>query len=314
MKKLITFLLVILVLFTGYNEWHSNKGQSVNALIGDISFTNKYGKLPDAQTDEKLRISTHLEYVENLLRKKDISDLSPFLQQRRLLVLNLLHIYREAAVFPHNYDYPDNRIPCFIDRNGNICAVGYLVEQTAGRETAEKINKNHQYDELLAMNDRVVDEWINSSGLTKEECAMIQPSYGGDQSNYNHISNSYGVPSAIFSGVNLSLSTINVIQATKGAKSKVAPIAGILSGIGQVTLGVAKYPKELQTLNGPVTNESEKTLSLFNIGFGTTTIILSTWNLFANKPKDEKDLSWNVFSFSTHEHNPGIGLNIIKRL
>ena len=30
----------------------------------------------------------------------------------------------------------------------------------------------------MDMSDEMVDDWINNSGLTKEECAMIQPTYG----------------------------------------------------------------------------------------------------------------------------------------
>jgi hypothetical protein len=97
---------------------------------------------------------------------------------KRNHLLDLLHDYWTKAVFPRNYDYKAERKPCFIDKDGTICAVGYLVEQTAGREAAETINFKHKYDVVMEMNDEMVDNWINKSGLTKEECAMIQPTYG----------------------------------------------------------------------------------------------------------------------------------------
>jgi hypothetical protein len=71
----------------------------------------------------------------------------------------------------------DDRKPCFIDDGGNICAVGYLVEQTAGRAAAEAINARHQYDELLAMDDPTLLAWATKSGFTLTELAMIQPTY-----------------------------------------------------------------------------------------------------------------------------------------
>jgi len=156
----------------------SMKEMTINPVLGDISFVSKYGYLPNATTDENLRIVTHFEYVENLLRQKDVSNLSPELQQRRQQMINLFHDYKVAGKFPRNYDYSDQRRPCFIDKDNTICAVGYLVEQTAGRTAAEAINEKFKYDDLLDMNYALVDDWVAESGLTKEEVAMIQPTYG----------------------------------------------------------------------------------------------------------------------------------------
>jgi hypothetical protein len=159
------------------NESSFHKSQWVNLILGDISYESAFGHKPDATTDNNLRIRTHLEYVENLLRNKNVSDLSTNLQTKRNHLLDLLHDYWTNGVFPKNYDYVDQRKPCFIDKDGTICAVGYLLEQTTSRQVADEINNKHKYDELLAMNSSTVDNWILTSGLTKEECAMIQPTY-----------------------------------------------------------------------------------------------------------------------------------------
>src|SRR5687768_3370958 len=169
MKKFISAaaVIIITILIFSFNR-SAQKNTSVNPIIGDESFVNKFGSLPGKNTDEDLRIKTHLEYVESLLRKKDISNLPAHLKEKRLQVLNLLHSYWTAGVFPRNYDHSERK-PCFIDKDKRICAVGFLIEKTAGRNAAEQINTNHKYDELLAMNDKVVDNWIATSGLTKEE-------------------------------------------------------------------------------------------------------------------------------------------------
>ena len=219
------FILTILVLaiLTSCNRKSSEIDQTVNAVIGDISFLETFGNLPTKQTNEDLRLQTHLKYVENILRNKDNSNLTKEQQQNRLKILDLLNEYWTAGVFPRNYDYPNQRIPCFIDKNGNICAVGYLIEQTAGRQIAEKINTKFKYEYLLAMNDPTLDSWVLSSGLTKEECAMIQPAYGQVPTD-NYISTSYGVSSSVIGGLNLSLNTINGIQISKGTNNKTVPI------------------------------------------------------------------------------------------
>ncbi|MFY7998530.1 MAG: T9SS type A sorting domain-containing protein [Candidatus Kapaibacteriota bacterium] len=150
---------------------------TVNAILGDISFVKTFGKAPTEATNERLRIQTHLEYVENLLRKADVAHLSTPLRERRARMLALLLEYRLAGAFPVNCDFPHERRPCFIDAAGNICAVGYLIEQTAGRALAERITAAHKYDVLADMAMPELTAWVAASGLTARECGMIQPSY-----------------------------------------------------------------------------------------------------------------------------------------
>jgi hypothetical protein len=150
----------------------------VNAILGDESFKFYFGKYPAQRTEESLRIATHLRYVEWYLRSVPVTHLSTEKIQSRNQMLDLLHQYREAGDFPSNFDFPGERRPCFIDRNKNICAVGYLIEQTAGRALAEKINATHQYEYITNMQSiPELQYWIEQSGLTLLECAMIQPSY-----------------------------------------------------------------------------------------------------------------------------------------
>lgn len=84
--------------------------------------------------------------------------------------------YWKAEVFPMNTEYAERK-PCFIDEEGNICAVGYLVEMTAGKEAAKSINRVFQYATINEMESDLLEEWIATSGLTKKEYAMIQPTY-----------------------------------------------------------------------------------------------------------------------------------------
>ena len=122
MKHLtIIFTLIVATLFLVCNTSSVDKSQMVNPLLGDISYESKFGHKPDATTDNNLRIRTHLEYVESLLRSKDVSKLSTDLKTKRNQLLNLLHEYWTNGVFPKNYDYPDQRKTCFIDKDGVIC-------------------------------------------------------------------------------------------------------------------------------------------------------------------------------------------------
>jgi len=315
--KNLTIILTISVatIFLAFNKTLVDKSQLVNPILGDFSYESKFGHKPDATTDNNLRIITHLEYIENLLRSKDVSNLSAELKTKRKHLLDLLHNYWTNGIFPKNYDFADQRKPCFIDKDGTICAVGYLVEQTTSRQVADEINSKHKYDELLAMNNQIVDKWVLTSGLTKEECAMIQPAYGPTPvySN-NYISPAYGISSSIIGGLNLSLNIINGIQLGKGATNKTVPIIGLITGAGQIALGFAMFPKEQMTWGGSsYTNESQKTLSMVNIGLGTTTMILSAWNLINNRKPKDKLTKWNIYSFPTQNNNTGIAFSLTRR-
>jgi hypothetical protein len=316
MKSLKLFLsTLIIALLAGCSLKTPDKGQTVNAVIGDESFTSLYGDrlLADVSEDERLQI--HLRYVEEFLRSRDVSDLSEELRKNREEMLDLLNAYWQAGEFPKNYDYPDQRRPCFIDKDGNICAVGYLIEQTAGRVVAEDINEKYKYEYLLAMNDEGVDNWIDNSGLTKEECAMIQPTYGpSPEVNYNYVSPEYGISSALIGGASLSFGVINGIQISNGSDNRTAAILGMVVGAGQITLGAVNHPEETVFVNGSTAiNESQRKLSLVNIGLGTSTLLLSTWNLIANREPKDKSVSWNIYSWPTEESTAGIGFSLRKR-
>ncbi|MBK0403117.1 hypothetical protein I5M27_08985 [Adhaeribacter sp. BT258] len=306
-----------LTIFSSCKQTSPVPNQKINAVLGDVSLIEKYGVVPD-DLSENERIQTHLIYVEKMLRERATTHLSEQLKASRAALLDQLHQYIGAGVFPKNYDFPGERRPCFIDQDGNICAVGYLIEQTAGRPIAEKINAAHQYDRIFDMETPELLAWVENSGLTLEECAMIQPAYGPPPSyNYNYISTGYGLPSAILGGTNLSLNAVNLIQIAQGSENKIVPILGLASGVGAVILGAANFEKDYNYGYSmyPNTNESKTALSMLNIGLGTSTVILSAWNLLADKTVsvEEKKVSWNVYSFPTETQAMGVGFSLKKK-
>jgi len=318
--KQIFFLLVIALVAAGCDFKHDENLQTTNAILGDRGFEIKYGFKPDRHTGEVLRIRTHLEYVEALLRNRDVSELPLALREKRRMLLDRLHEYYLAGNFPSNYDYPGQRTPCFIDKNERICAVGYLVEKTAGRRVAEQINSKHQYEKIMDMKDPMLDEWIDASGLTKMECAMIQPSYNWEplpptNATNNHIDAAYGVSSAVLGGLNLSLNVINSVQLSKNTNNVAVPVFGIIMGSFQVALGAIEWPEEMENSTGGITtNESQKALSMVNIGLGTSTLLLSTWNLIHQsqaRPKTRSS-SWNLYGFPA-DRNLGVGFYYAKK-
>jgi hypothetical protein len=315
MRKLFQTLIAFLLFTPAFAQQQSN---TVNAIIGDISFLEKYGELPGENTDENLRISTHLQYVEKILRNADLSKLTEAQKTNRSKALDLLHEYTNNSIFPANHDYEERR-PCFIDRDGNICAVGYLVEKTVGRDVAEAINTEHQYDFLLEMNDGAVAGWAEKFGFTLEECAMIQPSYGPPTTSNTRqvpIEKSYGIASGAVGGLGLASTMINL--SARGAGVKWAAFTGLAAGTAQIILGVNNIKKDevIPSIGGwPVANsyKSQNHLSYINIAAGTTAILTSAFNLWLNK-KFNKGTALNVYSTTGINNKISAGLSFAKAL
>ncbi|MEZ5050827.1 MAG: hypothetical protein R2767_00525 [Chitinophagales bacterium] len=313
MKSILLLFPALLLLSACTQQSASDDLHTINPVIGDQSYLAMYGEEPDTGVSEHDRIAIHLAYVEQLLRQKDVSGLSAEERIQRSEMLDLLHEYREGRQYPSNYDHPEGRRPCFIDRDGNICAVGYLVEQSAGRELAEQINAKYQYDYIRDMDLPELADWVAGSGLSLEEVAMIQPTYGYYPP-VSYIEPSYGISSALLGGVNMSLSALNSMQMIKGQSSLALGILGVAGGTGQVIHGFLNMPEEIVYFNAPPdTNEGQKVLSLVNIGIGTTTTILSAYQLLSNCHKKDRSTTWNVFSYPTGTEQAGVGIAMVKR-
>ncbi len=318
MRSAIFIILALIVTIICFEQIHSNSKQElqvVNPVLGDLSFSAIFGFSPE-RADGEFRVLTHLRYVHSKLSAVNVSHLDQHLRFRRTDMLNLLAAYIEVGQFPHNYDFPGERKPCFIDRDGRICAVGYLVAQTEGLSAAGAINDRFQYHNLLDIKDTALDSWIAESGLTKLECAMIQPAYGPPPPAYNngYISTSYGLPSAILGGVNIAMCTVNGVQIAHGSKSDAMAIAAMVTGAGQIVLGAANYSDSFEyDFNGFYRNKSKNALSLINIGFGAAAFTLGTINLFVKKGPNEKLTSWNLYTYPADDGNQGLALVWRKR-
>jgi hypothetical protein len=311
--------LAVLLLLVG-SACAQTRTSYVNPIIGDESYVAIFGSLPDQYSDELTRVKTHLMYAENKLRERTPEGLSEQQKKNRETVLNHLRDYWSNGVFPNNFDYPDERRPCFIDRNGAICAVGYLVEKTAGIDLARQINEKHQYDFLADMNEPALAAWAEEHGFTIEECAMIQPTYGPPPAPdvvQHPISKGYGVSSGVVGGLNLAVNTINLSGRFGGGKA--ISYIGFLSGGAQILMGLTNIRKD-KTYGGWASNsrvdsyKAQNNLSYINIAVGTTTMVTSAVNLIlANKIKDKKS-AVGLYSYPGLNNEMNIGFTMSRRL
>ncbi len=312
--------LILLTFFSITWAGLSQPLQTVNAVLNDESYVAVFGNQPGSDADEKLRIRTHLYYVGSLLRNTSSDHLSYEQWMNRMKILGMLQQYNEAGNFPVNRDYPGERKPCFIDADGNICAVGYLIEQTKGREMAEAINAKYKYDLLLDMDEPAIAAWAEEFGLTLEECAMIQPVYGplpDPGTSYADIRTGYGISSSFVGGSNIFITAANING--KWKNSKALSYIGLASGTGQIVMGLANIRRTTFSgeINGPGTYTSyraQNNLSYVNIAAGTATLVSSILNLALQKKNAERKTTLGVYSFPNPANSVSLGLSFSRRI
>jgi len=158
------------------------RGNVINGVLGDHSLFEAFPTSSTDATPEKERIVIHLRYVYNLIQGQSTSNLTLAQRQNRVRCLSHLLEYIERGEFPQpalNQDAPQDRRPCFRDDSGCVCAVGYLVEKTAGVGAVTAINDAHKYEYIYTMKDncQLLLDWQHQMGLSLPELAMIQPTY-----------------------------------------------------------------------------------------------------------------------------------------
>ncbi|PSQ71726.1 MAG: hypothetical protein BRD38_00980 [Bacteroidetes bacterium QH_9_67_14] len=222
--------------------------QPVNAVIGNESYRATFGEGPKAGTSEQLRLRTHLAYVEGLLRARDVSHLTPAQRERRARLLGRLRTYRQRGVFPQN-TYQRGRTPVFIDAQGRLCAVGFLIAQSAGRAAAERINERYRLDRIADMDAPAVEKWAERHGFTLRELAMIQPRYchldpsdpryGGSRCEEDKDENMRKGVEVASMGLSASAALVNGYLIGTERRSRVAAGAGLVTGGASLAAGLS---------------------------------------------------------------------------
>lgn len=132
-----------------------------------------------ADATEVQRIQTHFDSVLTELDARDLQSLTSAQRSHRSALVAEVRRYRDRGVFPHNYDFPGQSIPYFVDRKtGTLCAVANLLAATGRRDIVDRVaqaNNNVWVDELAG--DTAFTQWLGVNGLTLHEAARIQVPY-----------------------------------------------------------------------------------------------------------------------------------------
>jgi hypothetical protein len=149
---------------------------SINPVIGDTSFIRAFGRFPTPADDATLRVRTHVGYVAKLLRTRPAP--SPELRAARERLLDELDRYVAVGKFPDS-ETDVGLLPTFLDAHSGVrCAVADLVEASAGTAMMQALDRDHHNDYIAQIErDPRFAAWAATSGLTREELELIQPSY-----------------------------------------------------------------------------------------------------------------------------------------
>ena len=133
-----------------------------------------------------VRVRAHLRRTERTLRRADTGDLDARQRARRETTLDALQDYRERGAVPTNAGEAE-RAPQFVGANGVPCAVAALaladgerdlVERVAARENDLRVGDLPEDPQQGVSEHRnQLADWLDSSGITREEAARIQPAY-----------------------------------------------------------------------------------------------------------------------------------------
>lgn len=132
-----------------------------------------------ARAAETNRVRAHLLAAEQRLRARGNGQLTRAQTRRRTANIAVLGEYRARGQYPHNTEFPGRRVPYFMDSEGRLCALSYLMARSGERDLVNQVaaTDNNSYVAELAGNVEVM-QWLAREGLTLEEAALIQPMHG----------------------------------------------------------------------------------------------------------------------------------------
>ena len=103
------------------------------------------------------------------------------LEARREMMLQRLHAYWTAGDFVQNPDPSGGPGHFIVDALGKRCPLASIIERSGRGDLVEEAARKNNNVKVVDLRDGPILEWILQSGLTQEECVLIQrPSMSGD--------------------------------------------------------------------------------------------------------------------------------------
>jgi hypothetical protein len=117
--------------------------------------------------------------------------------------------------------------------------------------------------------------------------------------------NAYTSGTIVFSAIDLTFTTFNVVRLLKTDPHKSNAYFGLMMGTGQTVYGI---------LNANATEKNAGAYTGINIGMGFVTVLTSAARLLKKSPPKESGVSFKLFCLPAIEGNhSAIGLHLSKR-
>ena len=221
----------------------------------------------DAAAAEVTRIRVHFDSVLTSLDRRDVSSLTAEQRSHRTSLIATLRAYQARGLFPHNYDFPGQPTPYFVDRKtGTLCAVAHLLASTGRRDIVDRVARadNNVWVPQLA-GDSAFTRWLDDNGLTLDEAAFIQMPYAQPVSEAQVARNvGFAVAAPFALGGALATSLWNATSNADGHSSRLSKI-GMISGLATVGLGATVLSK----------SEFNHGVAASGVAMGLTSVALS---------------------------------------
>ena len=177
-----------------------------------------------------------------MLQAREVSDLRPDQRRARARLIRWLREYRERGRFPRNHDFPDRRMPYFVDRHGTLCAVAYLIARSGRPDLVARIaaTRNNAFVRELA-DDPQLTAWLESVGLIAAEAARIQPKYEFQPPpDEGSLTPEYTTGTLMTSALSGAALTLNIADAGEARPAWWHGAFGLLAGALSPDLGILK--------------------------------------------------------------------------
>jgi hypothetical protein len=240
-------------------------------------------------TWERARVRAHLDSAERELRAQPVTGLTASQRAARARALDRLHEYWVRGVFPQNTDFPNERVPYFIDRHGTRCAMAYLIEQSGHQDFVARVAVTSNNARIRALkDDPELIAWLEENGLRVEEAARIQPEYCFSEC--YPASNGYKTATAFSVGANLVAVGLNVVPLH--LSRTLTGVLGIATGVAGMVIGVPTFGEEggRYIWGTPPPGVQRRTLGLWNAGVGAVSAAFGVYRL-ARKPASASNAS-----------------------
>jgi hypothetical protein len=218
-------------------------GRSIGmAAIGALAIALVAARPRDVTREHEVaRIRSHFDSVLTELESRDVRDMRASAQANRSALVGELRRYRDRGDFPHNYDFPGQLVPYFVDgETGTLCAVANLLAVSGRRDIVDRVARadNNVWVRQLAT-DTAFTRWLDANGLTLAEAARIQVPYAQPATPAQVGRNvAFGVATLTAVSGSLVTGLWNATANADGHRTKVSKL-GLGMGMASTILGTA---------------------------------------------------------------------------